>query len=115
MDVGPLVIPHPQAAKLIEPGKRALHDPPPPAQATAMRGAAHGQPRHDMPHPQSAPNGGGVVAAIPEHTVRPLPRSPPFAMQRGIASTNAKASCESFRFAPVRRTARGTPRPSQIR
>jgi hypothetical protein len=39
----------------------------------------------------------------------------PFAMQRGIASTNARASCESFRFAPVRRTANGTPRPSQIR
>jgi hypothetical protein len=33
----------------------------------------------------------------------------------GIASTNARASCESFRFAPVRRTASGTPRPSQIR
>jgi hypothetical protein len=28
----------------------------------------------------------------------------------GIASTNARASCESFRFAPVRRTASGTPR-----
>ncbi len=26
---------------------------------------------------------GRVVAAIPEHTVRPLPRSPPFAVQRG--------------------------------
>ena len=27
MDVRPLVIPHSQAAKLTEPGKRALHDP----------------------------------------------------------------------------------------
>src|SRR5262249_41934368 len=33
----------------------------------------------------------------------------------GMASTNARTSCESFRFAPVRRTASGTPRPSQIR
>jgi hypothetical protein len=33
----------------------------------------------------------------------------------GIASTRASASCESFRLAPVRRTARGTPCPSQIR
>ena len=31
----------------------------------------------------TAANGGRVVAAIPEHTVRSLPRSPPFAMQRG--------------------------------
>src|SRR5450755_969944 len=33
VDVGPLVIPHAQTAKLIEPGKRPLHDPPPPAQS----------------------------------------------------------------------------------
>src|SRR4029450_8658406 len=39
VDVGPLVIPHPQPAKLTEPGKCALHDPPPPAQPTPVRGA----------------------------------------------------------------------------
>src|SRR4029077_19558186 len=33
--------------------------------------------------PETAPNGGRVVAAIPEHTVRSLPRSPPFAVQSG--------------------------------
>ena len=76
VDVGPLVIPHAQTAKLIEPGKRPLHDPPPPAQSTPVRGATHGEPRHDMPRAQSAPNRRRVVAAIPEHTVRPLPRSP---------------------------------------
>src|SRR5688500_2802487 len=32
VDVGPLVLPHTQTAKLSEPGKRPLHDPPPPAQ-----------------------------------------------------------------------------------
>ena len=82
VDVGPLVIPHAQTAKLIEPGKRPLHDPPPPAQSTPVRRATHGEPRHDMPRAQSAPNRRRVVAAIPEHTVRPLPRSPPFAVQR---------------------------------
>ena len=41
MDVGPLVIPHPQAAKLTEPGKGSLHDPPPPTQTTPMLCAAH--------------------------------------------------------------------------
>ena len=83
VDVGPLVIPHPKAAKLIEPSKRALHDPPPPTQATPMRGAAHGQQGHDVTGPQTASNGGRVVTAIPEHTVWPLPRSPAFAVQRG--------------------------------
>ena len=115
VDVRSLVISHAQAAKLTEPGKRTLHDPPPPAQATPMLGAAHGQQGHNVTSAETAPNGGRVVAAIPDHTVWPLPRSPAFAVQRGIASSNAKASCESFRFAPVRRTARGTPRPSQIR
>ncbi len=38
VDVGPLVIPHAQAAKLTQPGKCALHDPPPPAEATPMLG-----------------------------------------------------------------------------
>jgi hypothetical protein len=32
---------------------------------------------------ESAPNGRRVVAAIPEHTVRPLPRSPACALQQG--------------------------------
>jgi hypothetical protein len=53
-----------------------------------MLGAAHDEPRHDMPRPQPTPKGGRVVAAIPEHTVPPLlqilrflshsPASPPF-------------------------------------
>jgi hypothetical protein len=38
---------------------------------------------HDVTNPETAPNGGRVVAAIPQHTVRPLPRSPPYAIQRG--------------------------------
>ena len=54
MDVGPLFIPHTQAAKLIEPGKGALHDPTATGLGTAMLAAAHGQPRHDMPRPQPA-------------------------------------------------------------
>jgi hypothetical protein len=111
-DVGPLLIPHAQTAKLIEPGKRPLHDPPLPAQSTPVRGATHGEPRHDMPRPQSAPNRRRVVAATQSGRCRGRPRS---RCSGGIASTNARASCESFRFAPVRRTASGTPRPSQIR
>ena len=40
MNVGPLVIPDAETAKLIQPGKRPLHDPPPPAQSTPVRGQA---------------------------------------------------------------------------
>src|SRR6476620_6318970 len=58
VDVGPFVIPHAQAAKLTEPGKCALHDPPPPAEATPVRGTAHGQPGHDVTSPETAPYGG---------------------------------------------------------
>ena len=54
MDVGPLVIADAQAAKLIQPGKRALDDPAPPAQAAAVLGAAHGQQRHECDVPGAA-------------------------------------------------------------
>jgi hypothetical protein len=73
---------HAQAAKLIEPGKRPLDDPAPPAQSAPVRGATHGEPRQDVTRPQSATNRRLVVAPIPEHAVRALPRSPPFAVQR---------------------------------
>ena len=76
VDVGPPVIPHAQPAKLTEPGECPLHDPPPPAQPTPVGGATHGQQGHDVTSPETAPNGGRIVAAVPEHTVRPPPRSP---------------------------------------
>jgi hypothetical protein len=71
-----------EAAELIQPGKGTLDDPAPPAQAAPVRGAAHGQQRHDVT-PEAAPNAGRVVAAIPDHRVRPLPRSHACALQRG--------------------------------
>ena len=40
MDVGPLVVADAQASELMEPGKRPLHDPAPPAEATPVRRAA---------------------------------------------------------------------------
>jgi hypothetical protein len=79
-----------------------------------MLRAAHGQPGHDVPRPETAPNRCRVVGAITEHTVRPPPRSPAFAVQGWDRIYQGQASCESFRFAPVKRTARGMPRPSQI-
>ena len=48
MDVGPLVIPHPKAAKLVEPGKCPLDDPPPPAQTAPVRGKANCTQERDL-------------------------------------------------------------------
>jgi hypothetical protein len=48
-----------------------------------MLGMAPRQQGHNVASPETAPNGGRVVAAIPDHTVRSLPRSPPLTMQRG--------------------------------
>src|SRR5437016_1876406 len=80
--VGPLVITDAQASELVEPRKRPFHVPPPPAQLTPVRGTTHGDPRYDMPRPQPTTNRRSVVAAIPEHRVRPLPGPPAFAVQR---------------------------------
>jgi hypothetical protein len=99
VDVGPLVVTDAQAAKLTEPGEGAFHDPSPPAQATPMLYAAHSQQGHDVTRPQTASNGSRVVAAIPEHTVRPLPRSPPYAMQRGNRIDQRKGF---LRVVPIR-------------
>src|SRR5262249_18781595 len=82
-DVRPLVIADAEATELIQPSKCPLDDPAQPAQPAPVLGAAHSDQRHDMPRPQPTPNGGCVVAAIPEHTVWPPSRSPPFAVQRG--------------------------------
>jgi hypothetical protein len=69
----------------------------------------------NVTRPQAAPDGRRVRAAATEQTdrtARGRPRSP---CRGGIASTSAKTPCESFRLAPVRRAASGTPCPSQIR
>jgi hypothetical protein len=114
VDIRPFVVADAEAAELIQPSKRTLDDPAPPPQGTLVRGAAHRQQGHDTPHSETPPNGGCVVTAIREYTVRTKPRSTTSPRSGGIASTNARASCESLRFAQVRRTA-STPRPSQIR
>src|SRR6266852_8508452 len=79
VDVGPLVVTHAEAAKLIQPGKRTLDHPPPPAQAAAVHRATPRDERANPTRAQPAPNGLCVVAPITEHTVRSPPRSPAFA------------------------------------
>jgi hypothetical protein len=109
VDVGPLVVADAQTPELVEPRKRPLHDPPPPAEATPVRGAAHGQQGRDVTSPETAPNGGHVVAAIPEHTVRLLPRSPAFPVQRGNRIHQRQGVLRVVLVRAVRRTASGTP------
>jgi hypothetical protein len=83
MDVGPLVVPHAQAAKLIQPRKRPLDHPPPPPETTPVPRAP---PCHERANPtpaQPTPNRLRVVAAIPEYTVRSPARSTAFALKWG--------------------------------
>jgi hypothetical protein len=83
VDVGPFVVADAEASELIEPGKRPLHDPAPPTEATPVRRAALRDKRENPTGSQSVADRRLVVAAIPEHTVWPLPRSATFAVQRG--------------------------------
>ena len=83
MDVGPFVVADAEASELIEPGKRPLHDPAPPTEATPVRRAALRDKRENPTGSQSVADRRRIEAAIPEHTVRPLSGSPPFAVQRG--------------------------------
>jgi hypothetical protein len=116
MDVGPLFIANAQAAKLIKP--REGFAPLPTAillahchvQCFAWRARtrcggyvalAGSLRRHNHGRPTQNQDDG-----------RGRPRSP---CKDGMASTNARACCESLRFAPVSWTARGSPRPSQTR
>lgn len=48
MDVGPLFVAHAQAAELVQPGERPLHDPAPAAQSTAMFSVALRKKRDDV-------------------------------------------------------------------
>ena len=116
VDVGALVVADTEASELVEPSKRSLDDPAPDSQTAAMRGPTHrhqrarydapGDPVESRSHrsPDRRPHSPAAAAvvlgfrAVEElHPLRPAP------------------SRESFRFAPVRRTASGTPWPSQIR
>jgi hypothetical protein len=81
MDVGSLLIPHAQAAKLIQPRKRPLDHPPPQPEATPVPRAT---PRYERANPtpaQPTPNRLRVVAAIPEYTVRSPARPTAFALK----------------------------------
>ncbi len=81
MDVGPLVVPDPKPAKLIEPRKRSLSHPAPSSQAAAVFGAAHGQQWQDVTRPQVVPDGRRVLAAVAEHAGRPAQGSAALALQ----------------------------------
>ena len=69
MDVGPLVVSHTQAAKLIQPGERPLHDPAKLTEAAPMPRAARGQQRDNVARPQPSPDGLRVVRAVAQHAV----------------------------------------------
>ena len=82
MDVRPLVIADAQVTELISQAKvrsTTQRHRPSPLPCLMRRIATNGS----ICRAQPTPNRGCVVAAIPEHTVWPPSRSPPFAVQRG--------------------------------
>jgi hypothetical protein len=72
-----------EASELIEPGKRPLHDPAPPTEATPVRRAALRDKRENPTGSQSVADRRRVVAAITEHAGWTTARSASFALQRG--------------------------------
>jgi hypothetical protein len=107
VDVRPLVIAD-AATELIQPSKRPLDDPAPPAQPATVLGAAHSDQRLDMPRPQPTPNGGCLVAAIPEDTVWPPPaRCQSRRRRQHVIPGPHPSSCGSIcQGMPLRRTNR---------
>jgi hypothetical protein len=109
MDVGVLFIADPQPAELVESCECPLHNPPPTPEPAAVRSVALSQQRLDALCTQPRPDLFGIISAVPSTQSgrqRGLPRGP---CKGGMASTNAKASCESLRLAPVNLIASGIP------
>jgi hypothetical protein len=82
VNVGSLLVAHSQAAKLVQPGKCTLNDPPPMAQATLMRRAPHGEQRENMASSQALTDGLRAIRTVAEEAVRTAPRSPSLALER---------------------------------
>lgn len=64
MHIGPTSIAHPQPAKLVQPGERALDDPARPAQMAAVFGASLADLRPDATSAQALPIGFTVLAVV---------------------------------------------------
>ena len=65
MDIGTAFVADGQAAKPVEPGDRALHDPSAHAEPTAVRRPTPGEHRHDSTSPEAIAVRLGIVAPIP--------------------------------------------------
>src|SRR4029453_7008775 len=81
VDGGPLVVADTEAPELIEPGERALDNPPPASQPAAMPGPPHCDQRQNATRSQAASDDRRIVAAVPDHTIWPSPRPSTFALK----------------------------------
>jgi hypothetical protein len=82
VNVGSLLVPHAQAAKLAQPSKCALNDPPPLAQAAPMLRAAHREQRENMASSQALAYGPRVIRTVTEDAVGTAPWSPSLTLER---------------------------------
>lgn len=81
MDVGAFVVPHAQAAELIQPGEGAFHYPAPSPKAAAVPRSTHGQSREHVAGSQTLTDDLRVIRAVAEHAVRTAPRSPSLTLE----------------------------------
>ena len=65
VDVGTLFVSDAQAAELVQPSERPLHDPAPSAQSATMFDVALGEPRHDVAGTQTLPDCLRVITTVP--------------------------------------------------
>ena len=70
MDIGSFLVADAQSAKLIEPSKGPLHDPPPPAQSAAVFGVALRKKRDDASATQTLPDRLSIITAVAQHAIR---------------------------------------------
>ena len=81
MDVGPLLIANAQAAKLVEPSKAPLHDPPPSAQSTAVLGVTLCQERLNVPGAQTSADCLSVITTVAQHAIGSMAWTSPLSLQ----------------------------------
>ncbi len=115
MDVVPDVPADPRVSQAVDPGVRALDDPPYGSEAGAVRHSSAGDDRFGAP---ASPADGGTCRSRgprPANSWRGRWRSRPvLPRMRGTASRSGRSRVTSWRLPPVRVMVGGVPRPSVI-
>ena len=114
MDIVSALVTHPQPAALVQPGQGSFDNPAVHAQPAAMPGAPLGNQRGNVARPQPLPMLPGVIGPVRIQPLGSAARTPRLPRTGGTPSTKGSSWVTSWRLAPVRVAASGTPLPSVI-